>query len=457
MSVAGDPVVPRSRRRGSVRARATVGATLIFGVTLAIGAGAMVTLLQRSLVRNLDGVADVRADDIAALVRDDALPKTLALEDDGVGQVVDADGRVLAASPNLRTDSPITTTRPTGTEPVNRTTDDIPGVSGEYRLLALRAASPSGPVSIYVGTNLEPVQDTLSLVRTSLVIGAPLLLVLVAGLTWATVGRALQPVEAIRSQVADLSSKDLHRRVPVPPTRDEIGRLAITMNAMLDRLQGAAERQQRFVADASHELQTPIAAARADLEVALAHPQATEWLETARDLLDENRRMEHLVADLLFIARIDAATPPSPPCPVDMHEIVLDEVARLAPSDRVRVDTSDVASAFVLGRRDDLARVVRNLLANAERYATSAVTIGLRDGDGSVNLVIQDDGPGIAPEHRERIFERFTRLDDARSRRSGGSGLGLAIVKDIVDRHRGRVTVEDCDLGACFVVTLPPG
>jgi signal transduction histidine kinase len=436
-----------------------VAATLVLGLTLLVGGTAMLTLLRRSQIRNLDDVADIRSDDIAALARRGALPPTLSLEDDAVGQVVDDDGRVRAASANVSDSAPIAVLHPAGTEPVTRTVDDLPGVEGEYRLLALRASSPTGPVTIFVGTNLEPVRDTLLLVRTSLLVAAPLLLALVATMTWITVGRALHPVEAIRTQVADLSSKDLHRRVPVPPTDDEIGRLAATMNAMLDRLQTAADKQHRFVADASHELQSPLAAARADLEVALAHPGATDWPGTARDLLEENRHMERLVADLLFIARADDATTPAPGTPVDLHEIVYDEAARFTASDGIRIDTAGVTSAFVLGRRDDLTRVVRNLLDNAQHHATSTVTVGLGNGGGAVTLVVEDDGPGVPPEHRDRIFERFARLDDARTRNGTGTGLGLAIVREIVEQHHGSVTVQDGangPHGARFVVTLPP-
>jgi signal transduction histidine kinase len=448
----------RVRRRATVRTRTTVRATLVFGLALLAGGIAMLTLLRASLVRNLDDVADIRSDDIAALARHGTLPRTLALEDDAVGQVVDDQGQVRAASPNVSGLGPIATIRPRGTEPVTRTVDDIPGVSGEYRLLAVRATTPGHPVTIYVGTNIEPARDTLSLVRTSLLVGAPLLLALVAAMTWLTVGRALHPVEAIRTQVARLSSKDLHRRVPMPQTEDEIGRLAATMNAMLDRLQAAADKQRRFVADASHELQSPLAAVRADLEVALAHPRATDWRDTARDLLEENRQMERLVADLLFVARTDDTATPAPSAPVDLHEIVLDEAARFAGTNGVRIDTTCVSSGFVLGRADDLTRAVRNLLDNADRHANSAVTIELADDGGIVTLAVEDDGPGIPPEHRDRIFDRFARLDDARTRNANGTGLGLAIVKEIVEHHRGSVTVHDRTdgpSGARFVVTLP--
>jgi len=455
------------RGRGTVRARTTLAATLILGVALLVGSVAMLALLHRSLVRNLDDVADIRADDIAALARQDTLPSRLSLEDDAAGQVVADTGRVVAASPNLGHATPISTLRPEGELPP-RTIDRLPGLAGPYRLLALRSSTPEGPVTIYVASSLEPVDETLGLVRTILLVGAPLLVLLVAAITWTTVGRALRPVEAIRAQVAELSGHDVDRggRVPVPATGDEIGRLARTMNAMLDRLQVAGEKQRRFVADASHELQTPLAAVRTELEVALAHPDVRAWPEVALDLLDENGHMEQLVADLLFVAQADDGAPsPEPaPTPIDLHEVVLDEVARLAVTAAggrgLAVDTRGVGGAVVLGRRENLARAVRNLLDNAAHHARSTITIALvasnGDGPGHVTLVVDDDGSGVPPEDRLRIFERFTRLDDARSRHTGGTGLGLAIVREIARAHDGHVHVEPAPTGgARFLLTLP--
>jgi signal transduction histidine kinase len=223
------------------------------------------------------------------------------------------------------------------------------------------------------------------------------------------------------------------------------------MNTMLERLQRAVERQRRFVADASHELRTPLAATRTDLEVVLAHPDRTDFKETATDLLAANGRMESLVRDLLFLARVDGGAANRPAAPVDLDDVVLTEAAG-----REGVDTGRVSAASVHGRRDDLARAVRNLLDNAERYASSLVTVSLTGEDGRVRLVVTDDGPGIPAADRERIFERFTRLDDARGRDSGGTGLGLAIVKEIVAEHGGTIVVEDAAPGARFVISLPP-
>jgi signal transduction histidine kinase len=433
-----------------------VAAAAVFGLALVVAGVALLTLVRRSLVRQIDEVAEVRAEDIAALVRQGLLPATIAAPDeDSLVQVVDADGRVVAASANARGLRPVGVLRPGGGEAAVRTVDDVPGLGGSYRLLALMETSPEGPRTIYVATSLEPAGETLLLLRVSLLVGGPLLLALVTVMTWRTVGRALQPVEAIRAEAGEISSRDLGRRLPEPATGDEISRLAETMNAMLDRLQAAVTRQRRFVADASHELQTPLAASRTDLEVALTHPDAADWPTTAKDLLEENRHMERLVADLLFVARADDATPLPAPVPIDLHEVVLGEATRLSGWGRIDVDTAAVAGAFVVGRRDDLARAVRNLVDNAQRHAASTVRVELSSEDGVVTLAVEDDGPGVPPEHRERIFERFARLDDARSRETGGTGLGLAIVKDVVERHGGRVAVEQGAVGARFVVTLP--
>ena len=435
-----------------IRARTTIAASAILGLALTIGGIALVVLVQRTLIRNVDEVAEARAEDIAALVADGTVPSTLAVEEDSAAQVVDPSGRVVAASANVRGRPPFAELTPSAEEAVTRTAEDLPGVPGRFRIVALAARGPDGPATVLVATGLDAADEALFVLRTSLLAGIPLLIALGAALAWITVGRALQPVEAIRAQVADVSGAELHRRVPVPNARDEIARLAVTMNAMLERLEDSATRQRRFVADASHELQTPLAAARTDLEVALAHPGAAPWEETARALLEGNRQMERLVADLLFVARADEGRAETPRTPVDLHDVVLDEAARLGDP----IDTEGVEPAVVRGRREDLARAARNLLDNAVRHATSAVWVRVKDTDSEATLVVEDDGPGVPPADRERIFERFTRLDDARTRGAGGTGLGLAIVREIVHRHDGSVAVEDRPGGgARFVVRFP--
>jgi len=444
------------RRLTTVRSRTTVAATVAVGLALALAAVALVAHLQRSLVANVDDVAEARAADIAAQVGQVSMPALIAVPEEGsVVQVVDDSRRIVAASTNAPRD-PFGSPRPSGDEPVTRTVRDLPGSAGQrFRLAALAASTPEGPVTIYVATSLEPVEETMALVRRTVALGAPALLALVAVTAWFVIGRALRPVDAIRAEVADITGRSLDRRVPVPAADDEISRLATTMNDMLDRLESAADRQRRFVADASHELRTPLAAARTDLEVALAHPSSADWTATATELLAENLRMEHLVTDLLYLAKADSSGQRAPLAPVDLDDLVLREAARLRAGTAVRIDTSRVSAAAVAGRRDELARVVRNLLHNAVRHASSIVTITLRAADTQSTLVVEDDGPGVPPADRERIFERFARLDDARSVDDGGTGLGLAIAREIVEAHGGTVGVQDGSAGARFVVTLP--
>jgi signal transduction histidine kinase len=370
---------------------------------------------------------------------------------------VDAQGRVVAASGNIQGKPRLATFPPRGREGSSRTEKGFGGGHEEFRVRAVRATSPQmGDLIVYAAVSLEPAEEITRTVRHILLIGLPPLVALVAFTTWMVVGRALRPVEAIRAQVADVSERALDRRVPVPPAEDEVARLARTMNAMLDRLQGAVAKQRRFVANASHELQSPLASLRTDLEVALAHPRATDWATTAADLLEENRRMERLVQDLLFLARADEDASRPPPTLVDLEDVVLAEAARLRSYQRIRVDTSRVAPAAVLGWREDLTRAVRNLLDNAERHAEATVTLELADDAGWATLVVADDGPGIPTAHRELVFERFARLDEDRSRARGGTGLGLAIVREIVTAHRGTVSVDGSEgSGARLVLRIP--
>jgi signal transduction histidine kinase len=428
------------QRLTTVRARTTVAATVIVGMAVAVAAVALVVTLHRSLVTHVDDVADVQAADVAGLAAQGSLPRALSRSsDDGTfTQVVDARGRVVAATAGDGT--PL---RVAGFRRGARTI-------GNQRVVAQPARTPTGPVTIYVATSLEPVDNAISRLGRGLALGGPLLVLFVGLTTWVVVGRALRPVELIRAQVAEISDRSLGRRVPVPTANDEIRRLATTMNTMLDRVETGVGRQRRFVADASHELQTPLASFRTDLEVALAHPAATDWPTTGGDLLATSAAMERLVRDLLFLARADDAVVP-PASPVDLDDVVLEEAHALRARGRVPVETAKVSGAAVLGRRDDLARVVRNLLDNADRYATSGISLSLVTEGEDVVLTVADDGPGIPVADRDRVFERFTRLDDARARGTGGSGLGLAIARQVVSAHGGTIEVTDDGL----VVRLP--
>lgn len=450
----------RSRRRplATVRGRATVAASLVVSAALVIGAASLVVLLHRSLLHSIDQAARSRAEDIAAQARQAPLPATLSVarEEDAFIQVIDASGQVVASSANLEGEIPIATFAARTNQSSTRTLANLPVGDGHpFRVIAVSTDTGRGRVTVYVATSLAALGGTIRTVEGILLAGSPLLLLLVAAMTWVIVGRALRPVEAIRAQVEEISMHALTKRVPEPAGNDEINRLAATMNAMLGRLQHAADRQRRFVGDASHELQSPIASVRAELEVALAHRYVADWPAVATEVLEESERMERLVRDLLFLARTDEGTPPRAPRLLDLDDIVLEEVHRLEGSSPVRVNNTQVSSAPVLGRPDDLRRVVRNLLDNARRFAKTSVTVSLRATHDRVELTVADDGPGLPDDQRDQIFNRFTRLDEARHRQDGGTGLGLAIAREIVVSHGGSIVAGGGAQGARFVVTLP--
>jgi signal transduction histidine kinase len=272
------------------------------------------------------------------------------------------------------------------------------------------------------------------------------------------VGRALGPVDAMRAEVDEITASTMHRRVPEPATSDEIGRLARTMNAMLSRLDKAATRQRQFVSDASHELRSPVAAIRTSLEVARRRADRADWPAVADTALAEESRLEALLDDLLLLAAQDEnGTTAVNPESVNLTAVATTEARRPR---RVPVDVvhwpADDPPVRVAGVEDQLAHAVSNLVDNAARYAASTVRITLSSYEDTARIIVDDDGPGIPSADRERVFERFTRLDDSRARSQGGSGLGLAVVRAIVSRHNGKIRLEDSPLGgARFVVELP--
>ncbi|WP_456047872.1 sensor histidine kinase [Actinomadura harenae] len=301
---------------------------------------------------------------------------------------------------------------------------------------------------------------------------------LVAAGVWRAVGRALRPVRRIEQGLADITASDLSRRVPEPDTGDEIAGLAATVNATLDRLEAAVAQQRRFTSDASHELRTPLTGLRTRLELALDDPGGTDPERTMRDALRDADRLHQIVDDLLALARLDAGVEPARTV-LDLGELVRAEQRRRDARLPVTIDAEP--GVLVVGNRLQLARALVNLLANADRHAESQVAVTVRadtvradtvradtvqadtvrageagNGRAVVTVTVADDGPGVPRGERERIFDRFTRLDAARSRDAGGSGLGLPIAREIAVRHGGTLTVEDAPGGgAAFVLSLP--
>jgi len=451
----------RVSRFSTIRARTTVAATVVVAAALVLGGVLTLLVLRRELVESVDEAATRRAQDVADLVSRNSLPHSLSAagEEAAIVQVVDDRGDVLAATNNLAGQGPVLRSRAVhGVEVHTVTGVPVPDERDDhFRVATVVVNAQSGPVTVSAAESLEGVSNAVEAVRKALLIAFPFMLLVVALTTWYVVGRALRPVEAIRREVDDISASDLSRRVPQPGADDEIGRLAETMNRMLDRLESFSERQRRFVADASHELQSPLASSMADLELAMAHPEVAAWEETAAGVAADAQRMTKLVQDLLFLARSDDEAARAPQTLVDLDDIVRAEVSRLSGhnGDDLVVDTAGVRPAEVRGDADQLGRVLRNLLDNASRYARSriAVTLGA-DGD-TVRMVVADDGPGVPADLQDRMFERFTRADDSRSRDTGGTGLGLAIAREIVERHGGSIRLEANGVGARFVVSMP--
>lgn len=456
------PGLSPSFTRLSVRARTTLLAAAVVLAALVGGAALLSETLDNALELERDRAVVARARDVAVLAQQDALPAQLSVTpDEDFVQVVDAGGGVVSGTPGRPSRPPAASFAPTGAGPDVRRIDHIPDGSEfeDYRVAALRVEAPGGPVTVYAGYAVESITESQRAVRTALRQGIPVLVLLLLVGTWLLVGRALRPVAAIRKKVDDISLHALDGRVPEPSSRDEVGALAVTMNAMLDRLEAASSRQRAFVADASHELQSPIAALRAQLEVSLAHPDATDWPETARWLLEDTERMERLVRDLLYLARADSvqiATDGGQE--LDLDDIVLEEASRLRPRlSTVVLDTGRVSAAPFRGSPDALTRLVRNLLENAVRYAVSRVEVTLVATAGQgIRLEVFDDGRGIAPADRERIFERFIRVEADRGRGDGGSGLGLSICREIVRSQSGSIRFVDVARGARIVVEWPP-
>lgn len=447
----------------------TLSALGVVAAAITLGASGMFLLLGRSLSASLRQSAAVQADAVAALAGQGVLPASLPGRSSLV-QVLGPSGTVLVSNRAAAGDGPLAPPARPGTMSVVETPhlavrSRADGRAGQGRnegpwFVARKAVlSPRGEMTAVVATSADTLGEFLSRLALLLIVGLPALLALGGVTAWVLAGRALAPVEKIRVEVATLSEGGLQRRITEPVAQDEIGRLARTMNSMLDRLEAYALRQRDFASDASHELRTPIAAIRAQLEVALAHPES-DWPAVAAEVLEEVYLMGRIVEDLLSLARGESPSASEKGRPVDLDELVLAEARRLrercALARRpLSIDASRVSAGRVIGHADQLRRMVRNLCDNAALHAASEVHLSLSSGGGVVELSVSDDGPGIPAGEEERIFERFTRLDEGRSRDAGGAGLGLAMVRDIVSRHGGEVFVSGASPGATFVVRLP--
>jgi signal transduction histidine kinase len=330
---------------------------------------------------------------------------------------------------------------------------ELPGADHTYLVRSKDAEVDGREYVVTVAASRDPVDDATSALLPPLLVGLPLLLLVAGAVTSLVVARTLAPVERIRAEVDGITDRQLHRRVPEPAARDEIGRLARTMNAMLARLEDAQVRQRRFVSDASHELRSPVATLRQSAEVAQAHPESLPAGELAATVRAESARMQRLVDQLLVLARADEGRG-GDLTEVDVDDLLFEEATRLRRAG-VLVDSSRVQHVRTYADLRALAQVVRNLVDNAARHSTGHIDLSLGVEADVLVLEVRDDGPGVPAQERERIFDRFVRLDEARGRDGGGSGLGLAIVRDLLTTQGGEVTVSDAGPGAVFVVRLP--
>ena len=439
------------KRLATIRAITTVAATIVVTIALVVGAAGLIAALRRTMVDELTEAARAQAADVVGQLEAGRPPVLdVAGADEQLIQVMTPAGAVVAASPNMTGRPAVVRLAPGQSARVVTPLDD-----DEFVAVAEGAQTSDGPRIVLVARALVDVLDTTTVITRLLVIGLPLMVAVVALTTWFAVGRALAPVEAIRCEVDAISAAQLHRRVPRPKADDEIGRLAATMNRMLERLESARNSQRRFVSDASHELRSPITTIRQHAEVALAHPEHVTAAELAEVVLAEQQRMQRLVEDLLLLARVDEHVPLTRAA-VDLDDLAFEEGHRLRSATSKRVDTSGVNAVRVQGDADALRRMLRNVGENAVRHASSRVDVTLVERGEEVVLTIDDDGPGIPATERARVLQRFVRLDEARSRDEGGSGLGFSIVDEVVRAHGGSMSIEQSPLGgARIVITLP--
>lgn len=459
--------MPRVLR--STRFRVALTSFVASALALGVVSAWLVIDAQNRLGDGAAQVARARAAAIVQLLNNGAAPGDLRLlVRDSIYEVVSLDGKRVASCPGLRPSGSIVpdggfqrgdhvaTLHPgdidlsmdesVGCAPVLG--DNVDYV--EIPLHVMADTSGDSKYSVYGAARIDDAgQAALDSVRMTLLAGVPVIALLIGVIAWLAVRRSLRPVEAIRSEVAEIGAHDLSRRVPAPDSGDEIASLAGTMNTMLARLDTAVTRQGRFTADASHELRTPLASLRTQLEVLLAHPDRLDWRDACENALLDITRLQDLVADLVLLGKLDNAGPER------LTPVRLSEVVESCLSGRQGVHAEIEGSPVVAGNRGRLERLLRNLVDNAQRHTRTGVVVSVSTVDDFCVLTVTDDGPGIPAEDRERVFDRFVRLDDGRARDDGGAGLGLAIVADIARAHGGSVEVAEHEGGARLVVRLP--
>lgn len=420
----------RRRWWGTLRLRVTTAAVVLLAVALVVSVVALAGFVRGTLVGNVERHLDNQIDEVVALARRGELPGAVPPtgRESGQIQVIDADGRVIARSSGVASTTRFDVlARPAPGGRVSATVDGakVDGDRGEhYRVVAHAVQTPTGPGIVYGVSTLRGADRAVRALHVASPVGIPALVLLAGLFAWRAVRRALAPVDAMTAEVDEIEAHALDRRLAAPAGDDEIARLARTLNHMLDRLDTAVRLQRRFAADASHELRSPLAAARAQLEVGLAYPERMDWPATAANVLDEVARLERLAGELLDLARIDAgaAGDGSGLAPrrqrLDLAELVAREVASPEWRDLLAVTTPAAPPPVVLADPDLIIRVVRNLLANAGRHARSSIVVETGSSGSVTWLRIANDGPPVPAEHREHF--RTFRSHRRRPRRPAG-------------------------------------
>jgi signal transduction histidine kinase len=449
----------RGRPLQAMSLRARLLAVGVTGVALALALGSVVlyAVLTFTLNRTVDDGALATAQAVSAMVSENTVPNPLPVSGSQVVQVVNGSGAVVSAS--MSADRLTSLLRPA--ELARALTGErisVPGaragLSGTMRAIAVQAGARSASRSIIVAVPVNDVEQSQRVLRVTLLFAYIPLVIVMALISWRVIGSALRPVETLRSGAARISGSDQDERLAVPETADEIRALALTLNDMLDRLAASRGRQRAFVADAAHELRSPLTSMRTQLEVA---QHLGEGGQLATDLLADVARLSTLVEDLLLLARAGSdSSHPSVREPLDVTAL-LDATAQRYAGGRVPVSVTRGPAVFANASSEELRRVLANLVENAVRHASSEVALAVRAEGGGAVLTVVDDGPGIPADERERVFERFARLDDARDRDAGGTGLGLAIVRELLRRSDASISLQDnpSGQGLSAVVHLP--
>ncbi len=440
-----------------IAARSAAVSAIVVLVALALTSAGFVAVLYQSLLQGVDDATGGRVRHIVEALQSNSsaeLDSDLLTTNQRVVaiQLIAPDGKVVKRAGSAP-DTPLVPVTQFDLNLRHLSDDAVP--DDDMRVSGQRVNTPSGEYTVLVGGGSEAVEATARTVALLLAAGAPIIIAVVAAATYGLVRRSLKSVDAIRSRVAEISTSDLAERVPVPTSHDEIAALAVTMNEMLSRIEAGHRAQQRFLGDASHELRSPLATIISGLEAAEVHPELLDAELATNILLPEAQRMRVLIEDLLLLARADEQSLILRKDQVLLSDLAQVEVNRAERDSDCAIHT-DITPVRSVGDPVAVSRVIRNLVDNAVRHAKSRVDVHVGNRDGDAVITVSDDGPGIAPTERARVFERFVRLDSDRARSGGGTGLGLAIVAEVVAAHGGTVTIDERPGGGAKMTVLLP-